>query len=213
MADVTLYGLALSTYTRTVRLALEEKGVAYTLQPVELRSPAHLAVQPFGKIPALRHGNVHLFETPAMLGYIDAAFPGPTLTPAGTMDRVHADQYASIFNDYLYASAIKSFVLPMVFPRGADGKPDMAVVEAGRAQTAGHLAIVDAMLAGTAGTYMVGDAFTAADMYALPILFWVERMPGGEALLSGAPRVSACYRVASARASAAATVPPMPQAA
>ena len=57
---VILYGPAYSTYARTARLALEEKGVAHELHEVDLltgagQSPEHLARQPWGKVPAFEH--------------------------------------------------------------------------------------------------------------------------------------------------------------
>ena len=57
MADPIVYGPAISTYVRTVRLVLAEKNVAYDLVGVDLlkgehKSEAHLARHPFGKIPA-----------------------------------------------------------------------------------------------------------------------------------------------------------------
>jgi glutathione S-transferase len=68
MADPVLYGLSRSVYTRIVRLALEEKGVRYTLAEVEIFGPGgvpaeHRARQPFGRIPAFDHDGFVLYET------------------------------------------------------------------------------------------------------------------------------------------------------
>jgi glutathione S-transferase len=68
MAAPVVYGPAYSTYTRTARLALEEKGVDYKLEEVDIlsgaaQSPAHLARQPFGKVPAFEHDGFRLYET------------------------------------------------------------------------------------------------------------------------------------------------------
>jgi Glutathione S-transferase, N-terminal domain len=56
MGDPVLYGLSRSVYTRIARLALEEKGVRYTLEEVEIFEPVgapaeHLVRHPFGRIP------------------------------------------------------------------------------------------------------------------------------------------------------------------
>src|SRR5262249_12100896 len=87
MASPVVYGHAYSTYTRTARLVLEEKGIEYELEEVDIlqgagQSPAHLARQPFGKVPAFEHDGFRLYETIAITRYIDEAFPGPKLQPA-----------------------------------------------------------------------------------------------------------------------------------
>ena len=62
MADVTLYGTPLSTYVRTVRMALAEKDVSYELIEGWPDHPEIAKRQPFGKIPAFRHGDFELYE-------------------------------------------------------------------------------------------------------------------------------------------------------
>ncbi len=82
MTDIVIHGLAPRTYTRTARLACEEKGVPHRLEPIEFGSARHLALHPFGKIPILEHGDVRVFETLAITRYVDEAFKGPALQPA-----------------------------------------------------------------------------------------------------------------------------------
>lgn len=65
MARPIIYGPAYSTYARTVRLALEEKGVGYDPVEVDLlgepaQAPEHLARHPFGKVPAFEHDGCEL---------------------------------------------------------------------------------------------------------------------------------------------------------
>jgi glutathione S-transferase len=89
---VTLHGPAYSTYTRTIRLVLEEKGVDYELNEVDLLSgqnhaPDHLERHPWGKVPAFEHDGFRLFETFAIGRYVDEAFPGPGADDAVLRDR------------------------------------------------------------------------------------------------------------------------------
>jgi glutathione S-transferase len=89
---INLYGLERSVYTRIARLALEEKGAPYTLHEVEIFGaegvpPDHLVRHPFGRIPALEHGDFWLYETAAITRYVDEAFPGPGLQPQEAMTR------------------------------------------------------------------------------------------------------------------------------
>src|ERR1700687_5224583 len=82
MAAITIHGVPGSPYVRSALLGLEEKGVSYRLAVMargENKSPAHLERHPFGRIPVLEHGDFRLYETQAILRYVDAGFPGPPL--------------------------------------------------------------------------------------------------------------------------------------
>jgi glutathione S-transferase len=107
MDDVTLFGLERSVYTRIVRLVLEEKAVAYTLRETEIFGsdgvPAeHLVRHPFGRIPALRHGDFSLYEASAIARYVDEAFAGPALQPTAPRARARMNQAISILDSYAY---------------------------------------------------------------------------------------------------------------
>ena len=85
MTDFIVHGVPGSPYVRTVLLALEEKGAPWRLAGLAMggnRAPGYRAIHPFAKIPALDHGDFHLYETDAILRYIDAAVPGPSLIPS-----------------------------------------------------------------------------------------------------------------------------------
>jgi hypothetical protein len=62
-----VYGAAYSTYVRTVRLTLEEKGVSYDLVEVDVfaaggASVEYLKINPFGRIPSFEHGDFRMYE-------------------------------------------------------------------------------------------------------------------------------------------------------
>src|SRR5258706_15063859 len=111
MATPIIHGPAYSTYTRTARLALEEKGVAYQPDEVDMlagatQKPAPLARPPFGKVPAFPHDDLSLYETAAIARYADEAFPGPKLQPADVKRRARMMQIISIIDSYAYGSCI-----------------------------------------------------------------------------------------------------------
>ncbi len=70
---------------RIVRWMLEEAGADYRTEVVaygpEMRSPEYLAINPMGKVPAIRHGETVVSETPAICAYLAEAFPGAGLVP------------------------------------------------------------------------------------------------------------------------------------
>lgn len=75
---------------RIVRWMLEEAGCAYRTEIVEygstMKAPAYLAINPMGKVPAIRHGDTVVTECAAICAYIADAFPDAGLAPA-TGDR------------------------------------------------------------------------------------------------------------------------------
>jgi GSH-dependent disulfide-bond oxidoreductase len=91
-------------------LALNEKGVQFEsvyvdLQKFEHHSPEYLAINPLGVIPAAVHGNLRLYESSAIMEYIDAAFDGPLLRPADPAARWRMRWWIK-YCDETYAPAI-----------------------------------------------------------------------------------------------------------
>src|SRR6516164_1377962 len=76
MPTLQIIGAPQSNFVWACRIACGEKGVPYELLPVFPHSPEVDAIHPFGKIPVMRHGDVTLCESRAILYYIDHAFPG-----------------------------------------------------------------------------------------------------------------------------------------
>jgi hypothetical protein len=86
MATLKIHGLSPSTFTRTVRLACHEKGIAYEM--IDAMPNTIDPLNPFRKIPAITHGDLTLYESIAILRYLERVFPGPKLWPD---DAVAAD--------------------------------------------------------------------------------------------------------------------------
>lgn len=85
--SIHLHGFWRSSSSHRTRIALNLKGVAYTTAAVDLRSgaqrqPAYLALQPQGLVPALEAEGETLFQSPAILEWVEARFPDPPLLPA-----------------------------------------------------------------------------------------------------------------------------------
>jgi glutathione S-transferase len=130
MAQVTLYGSPISTYVRTARIALAEKGVGYDLKDVWVDSPEIKQRHPFQKIPVLRHGDFELYETFAVSRYIDEAFPGPALQPSDAKARARMTQWISVHNSYCYPTLIGGIVLERVAPKLLNRPSDEAKIKA-----------------------------------------------------------------------------------
>jgi len=198
-ATVTLLGDPRSTHVRTARMGLAEKGVKYTLEPHDPHTPQILAVHPFGRIPAFRDGEIELFETSAILRYVEEAFEGPSLLPNGVSDRARCEQWVSAANSYLRDAMLERYVEQYFFPKREDGQPDRVVIDAALKDIASQLAVLDRAYGGR--DFLVGGGVSMADLFLAPMLAYVEAMPEGEELLAKAPNVRRAQAVMHERAS------------
>ena len=186
-ATLTLLGDPRSTYVRSVRMGLAEKGIAHTLQPCAPHSPEVLAVHPFGRIPALRDGDLAVFETSAILRYLNECFGGPSLLPDSINERARCEQWVSATHAYLYDTMVRRYVLQYVLPKGEGGRPDRGVIDAALPQIRAQLALLNRAYDGA--DFLAGARVSMADLLVAPILAYVEAMPEGAQLLDGAPHV------------------------
>jgi glutathione S-transferase len=113
---ITLLGDVRSSYTRTARMALAEKAVAYRMLTCTPHSPEVLRVHPFGRIPALRDGEIEIFETAAIISYRDECFDtGQNLRPGSMMDCTRCIQWTSAVNRYLCDTMVRRYGLKIIF--------------------------------------------------------------------------------------------------
>lgn len=201
---VVLFGLERSVYTRIVRLVLEEKGIPYSLQEVEIFSPSgvpeeHLQRHPFGRIPALLAGDFALYETAAIAKFLDEAFLGPSLQPSGAAARARMNQIIGVLDSYAYRPLVWGvFVQRVSVPLsgGTSNEAEIAnsMIAAGTCLRAlAHLA--------EAGPFMVSPNLSLADLHAYPILRCFSLAPEGRALLAEHPPLQAWFNVMRTRTS------------
>lgn len=192
MTDITIHGIPGSPYVRAVLLGLEEKSVPYTLvpmAPMESKQAEHLARHPFGRVPAFAHGDFKLYETQAILRYIDAVFPGIALQPKDPRAAARMDQMIGIVDWYFFRdiSATISFNR-LVAP--AFGMPtDEAVVAAAIPKAAVCVAELDRLIGDNA--FIAGDSLSIADLMLAPHFEFFGATPEGAALLKPYPRLGA----------------------
>jgi glutathione S-transferase len=117
-----------SPFGRTVLAVLEEKGLQYRISPVDpgiLRSDAFQQVHPFNRIPVLDHGDFRLYESQAIVRYLERITPEPPLMPAGARGAARADVLLGIVDWYLFPDVgrtigFQRIVAPMLLGRPAD---------------------------------------------------------------------------------------------
>jgi glutathione S-transferase len=208
MPKLEIIGIPASTYVRTIRMACEEKGVAYELSPAMPHAPEVLAIHPFGKIPVLRHGDFVLCESKAIATYIDRVFDGPPLFPQEPRDLAHAEQWISLVNTVIDRDLVRLYLFAYIFPKTADGKPDRAVIESTSPALRRHIALLDRAVAETG--FLAGKRYGFADINLMPILAYIRQFPEAAEALGQAPQLAAFYERNAARASFKNTIPPPP---
>lgn len=104
MPDPIVHGFPRSTFVNIVRLILTHKDVPYTFHDLEsvMGKPEHLALHPFNRVPILTHGDLTVYETSAIVAYIDDAFGGARLTPEDVSQRARMNQWIGAVNSYYY---------------------------------------------------------------------------------------------------------------
>jgi glutathione S-transferase len=208
MATIQIFGAPQSTFVRVVRMACAEKGVPYDLVPVRPHSPEINAIHPFGKIPGLRHGAVELCESKAIATYIDKSFGGPKLIPDDPVAAAQVEQWVSLINTLYEPVWVRGYLLSYFFPGTPDGSPNRAAIEKALPDMRKQAEILDRAVAGTG--YLAGGAFSLADMYLLPILDYVCKLPEAAEIMKANPSLDAYYARHAERPCVQATIPPPP---
>ena len=177
MPELEIIGAPQSTFVRTTRMALEEKGLPYSLQPARPHSPEVDCIHPFGRIPAMRHGDFTLCESRAIIGYVDRVFDGPKLIPDDPKRAAVMEQWASLTANGVFP-AVMPYFREYFFPAG--GSTDRAAVEAALPCLRQAIEII---ARGAGNGYLANGEFSVADMYALPILVYLDRLPESRDML------------------------------
>jgi glutathione S-transferase len=192
MSEFTVYGVLGSPYLRAVLLGLEEKGRPYRvvpLRPGQNRQAEHLARQPFGRVPAVEHGDFKLYEAQAVLRYLDRLFPEPGLTPKDPRKAARMDQIMGIADWYL----MPHLSGPIVFQRVVAPRFGVPCDEARLQDALPKAKVCVDELARLLGDqpFMAGEALSLADLMVAPQLSMAPHCPEGQALLAPHPGLRA----------------------
>ena len=207
MSDFIVHGIPGSPFNRAVLATLEEKRARYTFAPVPFgtsRQEPHISRHPFGRIPVLEHGDFMLYETQAILRYLDRVIPSPALTPADPKAAARVDQLMNICDWYLFQGvgnviAFQRVVLPIL--RGVAG--DEAAIAAALPQA--HIVFNELSRLLGAKAYLAGETVTLADLMAAPQMDFMSATPEWAVLTANTPNLVAWLARMTARASFKAT--------
>ncbi|MGE5158011.1 MAG: glutathione S-transferase family protein [Gemmatimonas sp.] len=176
MSEFTVYSHPGSPFGRAVVATLEEKGAAFRLARLAPKSPEHLALHPFGRIPIVEHDGFRLYETQAILRYIDRVMPGPSLTPSDPKRAARMDQVMNVNDWYLFQGVGDVIIFHRVVgPLVLGTTPDEEAIKG--AMPKAH--VVFAELARLLGEQLcfAGDAISLADLLVAPAMTFFAQTP------------------------------------
>ena len=158
MANLTLYHASPSR-SSIVLWMLEELGEPYDIKLIKLSAgenlkPDYLAINPMGKVPALKHGDTVITEVAAICTYLADEFPHKKLNvPVGTPKR-------GVYLKWLFFGP--SCMEPAVIDRAAPRKEEARRAMLGYGDFDTTMNVVAKAVA--KGPWLMGDQFTAADV-------------------------------------------------
>src|SRR5919197_4126711 len=194
----------LSTYSRRVRMALIEKGIEAELVEVDManrahRRPEYLRLNPYGRVPTLEEDGFVLYESTAILEYLEATRPSPALVPPDARGRALVAMHVKLC-DLQLTRQTGTIIFPKRFlPK--ERWDEQAMAQA-KKEIEKHLEILEAQLAGK--TYMVGDRYGLVEVCYTPFVEFFPLMD-----ITPPPAVAAWTARMLERPSARETKPPI----
>jgi len=207
MSDIAVvHGVPGSPYVRSALLGFEERHVPYRLAVLPIggsKSAEHLQRQPFGRVPALEHGDFRLYETQAILRYANQLGSGPSLIPTEAKAAARVNQIVGMVDWYVFPSITVGITAERLMAQIFWGRPtDETNIE--RALPTARICIRELERLKGSAEFVAGDSLSIADLMLAPQLQFVRTTPEGTELLQGTSLDSWLIRM-SLRASMQAT--------
>ena len=190
MSEFSVHTIPGSPFARAVLATLEEKGARYRLAPVmpgTMRSPEHLARHPFGRVPVFEHNGFVIYETQAILRYLDRVLPEPALSPADPKRVARMDQVMNVNDWYLFQGVGNVIIFHRVIgPQLMGLKPDEPAIEAAMPKARTVFAELARLLGDQ--SFFTGEGISLADLLVAPAVAFFTLTPEWAEL--GAPHAN-----------------------
>jgi glutathione S-transferase len=174
----------ISSWSMRAWIALREKGVAFEERVIDFNDPGRLPLElarlsPAARVPVLNDDGVIVFDSLAIMEYIEETFPGPALLPGGRASRARARSLLAWMHAGL-ADLRRGIPFEMTF-----GERALEVSEGARRDAGTLLSALEQELEQSGGPYLFG-AVSFADLTFAPVL---RRLAAGKITLEGRPRI------------------------
>jgi len=187
MSDFLIYGIEGSPFVRSVQLGVLEKGASYSfraLSPGENKSAAYLQRHPFGRVPSFEHGEFRLYETQAILRYIDDVLPQPAFEPTDPQLAARMNQIIGI-NDWYFFPKVAAVIgfQRIIGPVLLGTRTDESAIAAAMPLARVCIGELEQLLGGQ--PFLAGAQLSLADLVLAPQLDFLVATPEGRSLLAG----------------------------
>jgi glutathione S-transferase len=189
MSEFIVHGVPGSPYVRSALLGLHEKQTPYRFVALPAgigatHSAEHRERHPFGRVPVLEHGDFRLYETQAILRYLDEVLPGPALQPQDSRATARMNQIVGI-NDwyvfpYISVGITAERLMSQVFWNRAPSEENIA-----KALPWARVCVQELQRLQGSAEFLAGEALSIADLMVAPQLSFFRGTPEGEELLAG----------------------------
>ena len=164
----TVHGVPLSPFVRKVSVALQEKNVAYDVNPVVPVPPANedpkfRAMSPIGKIPAFEDGDFAISDSSVILAYLDRAHPQPSIYPQDAKDCARAMWFEEFADTKMVEAVGPVFFERIVAPKFFDRESNQELIDEALGQRVpAAFDYLESQLDG--GDHLVGNQLSVADI-------------------------------------------------
>ena len=193
MGQFIVHSIPGSPYGRAVLATLIEKDAPFGFIPVapgQTKTEPHISRHPFGRVPSIEHDGFPLYETQAIMRYIDRVLPEPVLTPTEPRAAARMDQVLNIADWYLFQGVNNVIAFQRIIgPQLLGLETDVAAIEAAMPQGVKVFAELSRLLGDQA--YFVGDKLTLADLAVAPHVDFLASTPEWTRLSDGRANVVA----------------------
>jgi glutathione S-transferase len=170
------------------------------------REEPHLSRQPFAKVPAFEHDGFALYETQAIMRYVDERFAGTPLQPEDVHEWSRMNQIIGIVDAYARPSIAEVILFNrMLVPRFLGGTPDETAIAAALPRACLCLSEIDRLMEDH--RFLASDHVSLADLMVIPLLYYFANVPDGRGPLAEHPRLQNWIRHMETRQSFQVTKP------
>ena len=176
-----IHGTVISTYTRIVQTVAEEAGISWGITATPAQSPENRRRHPFWKVPTVEIDGLNLFESVAIVQYVDNAHNGGALQPDDAKVRAEMDRWIAIANNYLFPVFEHGLIMPYLAHHHLHTPLRSDIIEAALPEIAHHLGVVCERI--EQSPHFAGPDFTLADIFVYCITRPVQLTPEGDNLI------------------------------